>query len=350
MASPLQATLNALFLGLEELAPLPADATCVAMLRAMHTVELQDYTHAREWVYEQSFAPYADALRQAGYPVSPERIDAPETMDRVLVVATRFAEENLALLARGWRLLKPGGVLLAAQHNDLGAKRLDSTMKRLTGERESISKHHCRAIAVTKPMTLNETAEARAEEWLQEEALRPVPDTPLLAAPGMFSWRKVDAGSQLLVDALPKQLVGRGGDVAAGWGYLSWAVLQKCPQVSHITLYEAEKHALDAAELNLNHAGDRCRYVWCDATRPLDTGGQPLDWVVMNPPAHDLLWSAPEASAAMFARVAEALRAGGTLWLVANRHLPYERTLDAHFRDHATIQETGDFKVIEAVK
>lgn len=350
MASPLHATLSTLFLGLDTLAPLPSDEARVTMLRAAYAPELADYPHARGWSYEQGFAPYADALRQAGYPVSPECIDAPGTMDRVLVVATRFAEENLALLARGWRLLKAGGALVAAQHNDLGAKRLDATMKRLTGRRESISKHHCRAIAVVKPLAVDERTEALVAEWLREDAARAVAGTPLLAAPGMFSWRGVDAGSRLLVEALPRSLAGRGGDVAAGWGYLSWAALQKCPAITHITLYEAEKRALDLAERNLADVGGECRFIWCDATRPLDTGGQPLDWVMMNPPAHDMLWSAPEASAAMFARTAGALKQGGRLWLVANRHLPYERTLDTLFTDHATIRENGDFKVIEAVK
>src|SRR5690606_3437554 len=107
--------------------PLTDAAAPVAMLRAMRTPELSEYPHAREWRYEQSFAPYADRLQSAGYAVSPDRIDETATMERVLYVATRFAEENLATLARGWRMLKPGGVLIAAQHNDLGAKRLDST-------------------------------------------------------------------------------------------------------------------------------------------------------------------------------------------------------------------------------
>lgn len=336
--------LKTLFIGLEELAPLPNATAQVAVLRAVHTPELADYPHARGWHYEQSFAPYADALRAAGYPVTPERLEGEGTMDRVLFIATRFAEENLATLARGWRMLKPGGALVAVQHNDLGAKRLDATMKKL-GAAVSVSKHHCRAVAVVK-----NGQSAPPAGWPEADAPQPVPDTPLHAAPGMFSWRKADAGSRLLIEALPESLSGRGADVAAGWGFLTWALLEKCTQVSRVTLYEAEKRALDMAERNLAERADRLRFVWCDATRPLDTDGEKFDWVVMNPPAHDMLWSAPEASAAMFAAVAGALKPGGRLWLVANRHLPYERTLDGLFASHATVRETGEFKVMEAVR
>lgn len=350
MAAPLHAIVKTLFLGLEELAPISADEQKVTVLRAMVTSELSDYAQSRTWRFEQSFAPYADALTHAGYPVSSARVPATGDCQRVLYVATRFAEENLANFARAWHMLAAGGMLIAAQHNDLGAKRLESTLKKLGVEVQSLSKHHCRAVAIRKPEAVDAKTEALLAEWAQADAVQNVADTPLLAAPGMFSWRKPDAGSQLLVEALPKSLSGRGADIAAGWGYLSWAALQKCPNIAHITLYEAEKHALDLAEKNLAAHAERCRFVWCDAAKPLDVQGQPLDWAIMNPPAHDMLWSAPEASAAMFACAAQALKAGGKLWLVANRHLPYERTLESLFGNVLIIRETGDFKVIEAVK
>jgi 16S rRNA (guanine1207-N2)-methyltransferase len=268
-------------------------------------------------------------------------------MNRVLYAATRFAEENLATMARGWQMLKDDGWMVVAQHNDLGAKRLDAVLKQLSPQRQSLSKFHCRAIAVQK------TPDADAgliEQWLYADAMQQVEDVPLHAAAGMFSWRKVDKGSRFLVESLPATLTGRGADIAAGWGYLSWALLQSHPQIAHITLYEAEKRALDMAERNLAAHVDRCRFVWCDATRPLDNAGQGFDWAVMNPPAHDLLQTTPEASAAIFAATVKALKPGGTLYMVANRHLPYERTLDQLFSHLAITHENHEFKIIEAVR
>jgi 16S rRNA (guanine1207-N2)-methyltransferase len=337
-----QAIVNTLFRGLEELVPPLPEKPQVAFLRAMHSYDLAAYPHATQWHYEQSFAPYADMLREGGYAVTPD-IAHMDGQDVVLFAATRFAEENLATLARGWRMLRVGGWMVVAQHNDLGAKRLDGVVRQL-GERHSLSKHHCRAIAVQKTGEEPEVVAA----WLKQDAPQTVEGAPLQAAPGMFSWRKVDAGSRLLIEALPPTLAGKGADICAGWGYLSWALLESRPAIAHITLIEAEKRALDMAGRNLAAHAEKCRFLWADATRPL--GVQGLDWAVMNPPAHDMLQSAPEASAAIFASAASALKQGGTLYLVANRHLPYERHLEELFGEQVTTHEQDGFKVIEAVK
>lgn len=343
MHSTQHAMVKTLFMGLEELAPLSQADAPVAFLRAMYSHDLGDYAYAKQWRMEQGFAPYADTLREGGYVVSPERIAEKDNFERVLFVATRFAEENLATLARGWQMLKVGGWLVVAQHNDLGAKRLDGLMKQL-GERHALSKHHCRAVAVQK------TAETPAvlAEWLNADAPQQVEGAPLLAAPGTFSWRKVDAGSRLLMEALPKSLSGKGADICAGWGYLSWALLESRPAIAHIALFEAEKRAIDLAEQNLAVHVAKCSFAWVDATRPLAASN--LDWAVMNPPAHDMLQSSPEATAAIFATAAKALKQGGKLYLVANRHLPYERTLETLFSSQATTHENNEFKVIEAVR
>ena len=41
---------------------------------------------------------------------------------------------------------------------------------------------------------------------------------------------------------------------------------------------------------------------------------------------------------------------GGRLWLVANRHLPYEALLSSTFRTLRTVAQEQGYKVIEAVK
>lgn len=320
-----------------------AEAQNVLFLRAAWVAELRDFPAANTWWMEQSFAPYADRLRQSGYEVAPQI--APQEADAALVLATRFAEENKALLARAWVGLRPGGWLVIAQHNDLGAKRLDALLKQLGGEVATVTKHHCRAIA-TRKTAAQDTLVA---EWLAGMAPVAVPGTALHAAPGMFSWRGVDAGSRLLVDSLPATLAGKGADIAAGWGYLSDAVFRRCSAVAGITLYEAEKNALDLAAQNL--AGKPASFHWCDAAQPLPgvpAGG--FDWAVTNPPAHDLLEDAPDVTAALFAQAAAALKKGASLWLVANRQLPYEKTLESLFSQVRKIQENADFKVLEAVK
>ncbi|WP_084863366.1 class I SAM-dependent methyltransferase [Salibaculum halophilum] len=162
--------------------------------------------------------------------------------------------------------------------------------------------------------------------------------------PGVFSEGKVDPGSRLLAGALPP-LSGRVADLGAGWGYLSAAVLDH-PGVTHLDMIEAEALALDC--LTENIADPRAHALWADATR-FSTEAR-YDAVVMNPPFHSGRKGVPEIGQAFLATAARLLKPAGHLYLVANRHLPYEARLRELF---AQVQDVGGdqaFKLISATR
>jgi len=68
----------------------------------------------------------------------------------------------------------------------------------------------------------------------------------------------------------------------------------------------------------------------------------------MNPPFHDHGVEDRELGEAFIRRARQILRAGGTLWIVANRHLPYEAVLNELFAEVALKGEDRSFKVCEA--
>jgi 16S rRNA (guanine1207-N2)-methyltransferase len=70
----------------------------------------------------------------------------------------------------------------------------------------------------------------------------------------------------------------------------------------------------------------------------------------MNPPFHDAGTEDKQLGQTFIRQAASLLRKGGTLWLVANRHLPYEALLTELFRTVTPRADQGGFKVIEAVK
>ncbi|WP_209835339.1 class I SAM-dependent methyltransferase [Ruegeria sp. HKCCE3926] len=162
-------------------------------------------------------------------------------------------------------------------------------------------------------------------------------------APGVFSADGIDPASAMLLNALPAKLGPRVADLGAGWGYLTAELLKRDNLIS-VHLVEADHTALACARINASDP--RVRFYWADAVTW--TAPEPLDTVVMNPPFHTSRSADPTLGQGFIAAAARNLTRNGTLWMVANRHLPYETTLNEHF---ARVDEAaGDnrFKVFEA--
>ncbi len=160
---------------------------------------------------------------------------------------------------------------------------------------------------------------------------------------GVFSDGVVDAGSALLAEALPAKLPARMADLGAGWGYLAAPVLARAG-VTSLDLIEAE--ALSVACARLNVTDPKVRFHWADATRfEPDT---PFDGIVMNPPFHAGRASDPGLGRAFIQAASRLLAPHGKLWMVANRHLPYETTLTESFRNVDMIGGNGAFKLFHA--
>lgn len=162
-------------------------------------------------------------------------------------------------------------------------------------------------------------------------------------APGVFSADGVDPASRLLADALPDRLGPAVADLGAGWGYLSARILAR-EGVQALHLVEADRTALDCARANVTDP--RAVFHWADATRWRPPA--PLDAVVTNPPFHAGRAADPSLGRAFISAAAAMLRPAGTLWMVANRHLPYEETLAAAFRRVEELPGSAGFKLIRA--
>lgn len=292
-------------------------------------------------VCEQTFRPAYDRLKALGRAAT-RRAEGPFAAGLVLLTKSKL--ENLANIARAWSMLDPGGLLVCAGSNDTGAASIARQMREVFGTTESVSKYHCRVFWTRRregPMP------AAAAEWLAAGELRVVPDTGCQSRPGIYGWNAIDKGSELLAAHLPGDLSGRVADLGAGWGFLSLRILERCRSIVHLDLYEAEWLALDAAQQNISARWPSApvAYHWHDVTAGLPAQ---YDAIVMNPPFHAGKATDVALGRAFIAAAASALAPGGTLLMVANRHLPYEAAIDAHFKTRQTIAETAAFKVIRA--
>ena len=114
--------------------------------------------------------------------------------------------------------------------------------------------------------------------------------------------------------------------------------------VDTLHLIEADHAACDCARQNVSDA--RLQIHWEDATRWQPP--QRMDAVISNPPFHTDRAADPNLGRAFIANAARLLRRSGAMWMVANRHLPYEPALARHFDVTETVTQTNSFKVIRA--
>ena len=301
-----------------------------------------DSWRSRGIACEQSFKPWADALA-----ASAQRVVHAQSghFQCVLVLAPRQRTESRALLARAVSQAMSGGVVLACAANNEGARSMQDDLAQLAGPVQALSRRHCR-VCWTAPLS-GGMDRALLDEWLALDAPRRIAEGRFLSRPGLFAWDRIDAASALLAACLPSDLSGRCADLGAGFGVLSSEVLARCPGVTAIDLYEAEARALALARENLAGARVPVGFHWHDVSTGLP---QAYDAIVSNPPFHQGRADEPTLGLGFITAAAAALRPGGRLWLVANRHLPYEAALSGGFAQVRTVREDAGFKVIEAVK
>jgi 16S rRNA (guanine1207-N2)-methyltransferase len=323
----------------------PVDAR-VLFLRARAGVILHRWP-GTTWLCEQSFKPFAETLIRAGLHVG--QLESGETFPVVLVLPPRQRDEARALFARAIAHAGPTGIVVASMPNAEGARSGEADLQRLAGPVSHLSKHKCR-VFWTRPSADGIDRDLLAE-WAALDLPRPVADGRFVSRPGLFAWDRVDSASALLASQLPDTLSGRVADLGAGYGYLSAHLLRHCPQITALDLYEAEARALEPARINLAlAASERESEVVVDVLWHDVTTGLPhrYDAIVSNPPFHQGRADQPDLGRAFIAAAADALLPGGCLWLVANRHLPYEATLEARFNHVRTVIVQDGFKVIEA--
>jgi len=262
------------------------------------------------------------------------------TLGSLVMLAPPGTVERRFALAHALRALRPGAALTVLAPNDKGGTRLAKELDAFGCTVADTARRHHRICTTARPKKLNGLAEAIAAG-----APRLIPETGLWSQPGIFSWDRLDPGSALLLEHLPP-LAGTGADFGCGIGVLARAALTSST-VQRLALVDIDRRAIDAARRNIDDP--RADLRWADLRDPA-LRFEGLDFVLMNPPFHD--GGAEDKALGQFfiQRAATALRPGGTCWLTANRHLPYEGVMKPLFSRMTLKADAGGFKVYEAVK
>ncbi len=287
----------------------------------------------------QGFRPDFRALEQQGFRVSPQAEG--DGYDLALVLCGRHRGENELRIAEALERAAAGATIVVAGSKDDGIASLAKRIAKLAPLDGQTPKYHGLVFWLSADAGSAMTAAA-----LRAENPPKLIDGRFHTAPGMFSHDRVDPGSKLLAEALPADLSGKVADFCAGWGYLSAEVLGRCLEVPSIDLYEADFASLEVSRRNLAEAGAKTRFFWQDLlSEPVE--GR-YDAIVMNPPFHQGRAAEPGIGQRLIAVAAKVLASRGTLHLVANRNLPYEKALAASFSEFRQVAADGAFKVFVA--
>lgn len=284
--------------------------------------------------------PWRDRSRAAEAAELAVRPDATSLRDgsfsQVIVHLQKSRAATWADLAEAWRVLEPGGQLLLCGTNSLG---VTSAVKRLARDLDQtpiVVTNRARARVARFERDAGEGP--RAEETPPIEAsVTPLEGEPialsLATRPGVFSARKLDAGSALLLTHLarfvgykpPKRVV----DLGCGTGVLGLAAASLFPEAECL-LVDADARAVACAQANAERLGfgDRCQTAWWDAREP--AAGERFDLALINPPFHQHGAEVDLGPAlALFESLPDWLGRGGRALVVANRTLPWESPLEA---------------------
>ncbi len=243
---------------------------------------------------------------------------------------------DIALMLRA---LARGAPFTVLAPKDMGGGRLRGELAGFGCAVEESAKRHHRICSGTRPVAVKGIDAA-----ISDGGPRLLKDLGLWSQPGIFSWNRVDTGTALLLQTLPP-LSGSGADLGCGNGVLAHGVLAS-DAVERLHLIDIDRRAVEAARRNVDDS--RAQFMWASVRSQMPF--EKLDFVIANPPFHDAGSEDKRLGSVFIETAAGLLRTGGTFWMVANRHLPYEKVLKALFRRVTPVMEAHGFKVFSAQK
>lgn len=235
--------------------------------------------------------------------------------------------------------LAPEGTILVVGENKGGVKSLPKLLPQCFSPAIKLDNaRHCllyRAFLTSKPAAFT------LEDWSSRYTLStPQGEITICNLVGVFSEKKLDQGTELLLENLP-ELKGRVLDFGCGAGVISAALLKQYPHLQ-IDCIDINAMALAACKLTLAANNMQANVYPSDGYAQIE--GQ-FDGIISNPPFHDGLDSTFTIANAFVSESAKRLLTKGTWQIVANRHLPYADNIANAFGSVHVLAENNKYKV-----
>lgn len=253
---------------------------------------------------------------------------------RVILLWPKSKVLAQALLARLQGLTTQ---VIAVAANDAGGKSIGKAAQDFTSSAVKIdTARHC---AVWELQLLPAQSDFN---WLRLAKSFRCGEQSFMTLPGVFSFGQLDIATSILLEHIPAPAKGRVLDLACGSGVIGLSYKLRNPALD-VTLSDTDAFALRSCELNGLRLQVQTRVQASDGLKQIE--GR-FDFILTNPPFHQGKDTDYRFATELFRHAKEHLVKEGQLWLVANRHLPYEEWAAEHFAQvEVMVQERG-FKLI----
>jgi len=162
--------------------------------------------------------------------------------------------------------------------------------------------------------------------------------------PGVFSQKKLDIGTALLLNNLPENMAGKVLDFGCGAGIISCFIGKKFNNIN-LSLLDVSALALTSAQetLALNKLTG---HVF--PSNSLSEVSEQYDFVVSNPPFHQGVKTHYQASEDFLAGINKQLTKQANVIIVANSFLRYQPIMQEHIGNTRVITKEQGFTIYQA--
>ncbi|MFI9645684.1 methyltransferase [Streptomyces sp. NPDC052040] len=166
---------------------------------------------------------------------------------------------------------------------------------------------------------------------------------------GVFCADRLDIGTRFFLGQLPRGTgAARIVDLGCGNGVVGLAAALDNPGAEVLFVDESYQAVASAETTYRENASGAARFEVGDGLAGVPAGS--VDLVLNNPPFHSHQAMTDATAWRMFTGARRALRPGGELWVVGNRHLGYHLKLRRLFGNSELVASDAKFVVLRAVK
>ncbi|MEV2213612.1 methyltransferase [Streptomyces sp. NPDC050997] len=216
--------------------------------------------------------------------------------------------------------------------------------------RTSLAEKKARLIFCTPDPTRARAGTPWPYSYVLPDGIGPVSGRTVVNHAGVFCADRLDIGTRFLLRHMPATKgLRRVVDLGCGNGVVGTAVALADPEAEVLFADESFQAVASAeATYQANGAPGHAEFLVGDGLAGVPAGS--VDLVLNNPPFHSHQATTDATARRMFTDAERALRSGGELWVIGNRHLGYHVKLRRLFGNSRLVASDPKFVVLKAVK